>query len=144
MRRIAAVLTLAVLTTTACADGPLPSGEPQADRLVPVTVQRSGGIAGVQDELTVQPDGSWGRAGRGAGTAGRLSADRNDTLTRMVADPALRAEAGRTAPRPACADALEYVLTFGEIRVAWQDCGTTPPPVANRIARFLLDGTNPR
>jgi hypothetical protein len=105
-------------------------------------VQRTGGIAGVQDEVTVQPDGSWGRAGSGTATRGRLPGDRNATLTRMAADPALRAEATRTSPDGACADAFEYTVSVGDVRVGWTDCGETPPPAASRIARFLLDGTN--
>jgi hypothetical protein len=91
----------------------------------------------------VQPDGTWGRAGSGT-SAGRLPADRNDLLTRMAADPALRAEATRTAPEPVCADAFVYTLRVDDIRVAWTDCGARQPGVASRIARFLLEGTNPK
>jgi hypothetical protein len=143
MRRVVAVVVLAVLATAACGDGsPPPSAEPQVDRLGPVTVQRTGGIAGVQEEVTVQPDGSWGRAGAGPATTGRLPADRNATLTRMAADPALRDEATRSPAPDQCADAFEYTLRVADVRVTWTDCGATPPPVASRIARFLLDGTH--
>ena len=159
---VAAALALAALATAGCAgaepasapggpppaapsgqtpSGPSgPSSQPPAHRTGPVTLQRTGGLAGVQDELIVQPDGSWGRAGTGAN--GRLPADRNDMLTRMAADPALRSEASRTPAVPVCADAFQYTLSVGDIRVTWTDCGTTVPSVANRIARFLLEGTN--
>jgi hypothetical protein len=143
MRSVVAAVALAVLAAAGCARaGQAPSAEPQVDRLGPVTVQRTGGIAGVQDEVTVQPDGSWGRAGAGTATRGRLPADRNATLTRMAADPALRAEAARTLSNGDCADAFEYTVSVGDVRVAWTDCGATPPPVASSIARLLLDGTN--
>ncbi len=143
MRSVVAAVALAVLTAAGCARGGQPPGaEPPADRPGPVTVQRTGGIAGVQDEVTVQPDGSWGRAGRGPATRGRLPADRDATLTRMAADPALRAEAARTPTDSGCADAFAYKVSVGDVRVGWTDCGTTPPPVASGIARLLLDGTN--
>ena len=150
MRSVVAAVALALLAAAGCA-GPSSAGPsspgpsspgPQVDRPGLVTVQRTGGIAGVQDEVTVQPDGSWGRAGTGTATRGRLPADRNATLTRMAADPALRAEATRTSPDSACADAFEYTVSIGDVRVGWTDCGETPPPVASRIARFLLDGTS--
>jgi hypothetical protein len=145
MRSLVAAVALVVLTTGGCArGGQPPSGGPQVDRIVPITVERTGGIAGVQDEVTVQPDGSWGRTGKASPSRGRMPADRNDTLTRMAADPALQAEAARSSPESACADAFEYTVSVGAVRVAWTDCGATPPPVASRIAQFLLDGTNSR
>jgi hypothetical protein len=144
MRRVAVALAVVVLAAACGGDRPPSSGGPPADPRGPITVQRTGGIAGVQDEVTVQPDGSWGRTGTTAGTSGRLSADRNATLTRLAADPELRVEAARTTPDDGCADAFEYTLSVGDLRVEWTDCGATRPPVASRIARFLLEGSNSR
>jgi hypothetical protein len=145
VRRVVAAVVLTVLAAAGCGAGsPPPSTEPQVDRLGPVTVQRTGGIAGVQEEVTVQPDGSWGRTGTGRTTRGRLPADRNETLTRMAGDPALRDEAARTPAPSACADAFQYTLRFADLRVTWTDCGASAPAAASRIARFLLDGTNSR
>jgi hypothetical protein len=141
MRRLAAALALAMLAAAACAGDPSASGEPEVDRLTAVALQRTGGFAGTQDEVVVQPDGRWTRGGRPGSATGRLTADRNDTLTRMTADPALRAEATRTSPKAGCVDAFDYLLTVGDTRVAWQDCDAAPPAVAGRIARFLLDST---
>jgi hypothetical protein len=157
MRSAVAAVALALLAAAGCAGpssarpssaGPSSAGPsgggPQVDRLGPVTVRRTGGIAGVQDEVIVQPDGTWGRAGSGAATRGRLPADRNATLTRMAADPALRTEATRTTPAGTCADAFEYTVLVLDIRVMWTDCDALTPPVASRIARFVLAGANSR
>jgi hypothetical protein len=142
MRSVVAAVALSLLTAAGCGRGDRPpTAEPQVDRLAPITVQRTGGIAGVQDEVIVQPDGSWGRT---VGAGGRLPPDRNAALTRMAADPALRAEAARTPGEGDCADAFEYTVSVGELRVWWTDCDEIPPPVASRIARLLLDGTNPK
>ena len=110
-----------------------------------MSLQRFGGIGGNRDEITVQPDGSWRRTARvGGTTTGTLTADGRDQLSRMAAEPTLRAEATRTVPESDCADAFDYSLTVGATRIAWRDCGsaTKPPATASRIARFLLESTN--
>jgi hypothetical protein len=162
MRRLAAAIVLAVLPLAACspgggsggggsggggAGGGAGSGGSTASEAPAsaVSLQRFGGIAGNRDEITVQPDGSWRRTARvGGTTTGTLSADRRDELSRMAAEPMLRAEATRTVPESDCADAFDYSLTVGATRIAWRDCGpaTRPPATASRIARFLLESTN--
>ena len=152
MRRLAAAIVLAALPLAACSTGSGGggSGGPTAagTSLAPVvSLQRFGGIGGNRDELTVQPDGSWRRTARvGGTTTGTLSADGRDQLGRMAAEPTLRSEATRTVPESDCADAFDYSLTVGATRIAWRDCGsaTTPPASASRIARFLLESTNPK
>ncbi len=152
MRRLAAAIMLAALPLAACstasggsggsttgASGAGPSAAPV------VSLQRFGGIGGNRDEVTVQPDGSWRRTARvGGTTTGTLTADGRDQLSRMAAEPTLRAEATRTVPESDCADAFDYSLTVGATRIAWRDCGpaTKPPAVATRIAGFLLESTN--
>ena len=162
MRRLAAAIVLAVLPLAACspgggsggggsggggAGGGAGSGGSTASEAPAsaVSLQRFGGIAGNRDEITVRPDGSWRRTARvGGTTTGTLSADRRDELSRMSAEPMLRAEATRTVPESDCADAFDYSLTVGATRIAWRDCGpaTKPPATASRIARFLLESTN--
>ena len=153
MRRLAAAIVLAALPLAACSTGTgggAGSGGSTATGPSPapvVSLQRFGGIGGNRDELTVQPDGSWRRTARvGGTTTGRLSADGRDQLSRMAAEPTLRSEATRTVPESDCADAFDYSLTVGGTRIAWRDCGsaTTLPASASRIARFLLESTNPK
>jgi hypothetical protein len=151
MRRlVAAVLLAAALPLAGCggpgADSPAdaPTGAPASAAPRPVALQRSGGIGGNRDAVTVRPDGSWRRTARtGAPSTGTLPADQQARLARMAADPALRAEATRTAPEPDCADGFDYRLTAGSTTVAWRECGsaTTRPAIASGIASFLLDST---
>jgi hypothetical protein len=110
----------------------------------PVALQRSGGIAGNRDAVTVAPDGSWRRTAKtGSPSTGTLSADQRARLARMAADPALRTEATRTVPETECADGFDYQLTAGSTKVAWRECGsaTKPPAVASGIAVLLLNST---
>jgi hypothetical protein len=152
-RRIAAAVLFAVLPLAGCggsagsgADGPPdpPATASGSAAAQPVTLQRGGGIAGVRDAVTVQPDGSWRRTARtGPPGTGTLPADQRARLARMAADPALRAEATRTVPELECADGFDYRLTAGGTTVAWRECGsaTTPPRVAGQIAALLLTST---
>ncbi|HEY6744700.1 MAG TPA: hypothetical protein VI357_03175 [Mycobacteriales bacterium] len=152
-RRLAAAVLFAALPLAGCSgsagSGPDSPPEPTATTAAtaaarPVALQRGGGIAGVRDAVTVQPDGSWRRTGKtGPARTGTLSPDQRARLARMAADPALRAEATRTVPESDCADGFDYRLTAGDTTVAWRECGSaaTPPPVAGRIAAFLLNGT---
>ena len=120
------------------------TGSGAASSAPTVLLQRFGGIAGSQDMITVQPDGSWARrAEAGAERTGKLASDQRDRLTRMAADPALRSEATRTVPESDCADAFDYALTVGATRIAWRDCGsaTKLPATANSIAQLLLRST---
>jgi hypothetical protein len=137
MRRLAAAIVLAVLPLAACSPGGgsgggsssgggAGSGGSTASEVPapPVSLQRFGGIAGNRDEITVQPDGSWRRTARvGGTTTGTLSADRRDELSRMAAEPMLRAEATRTVPESDCADAFDYsaIVQRGVVRRADRD-----------------------
>jgi hypothetical protein len=151
-RRLASVSTvvlLAALPLAGCASagsGPDPRADaPASAAAQALALQRTGGIAGNRDAVTVQPDGSWRRTAKsGAPSTGTLSADQRARLTRMAADPALRAEATRTVPEIECADGFDYQLTAGSTKVAWRECGTAtkPPAVASSIASILLSSTH--
>lgn len=140
MRRAAAVLVLLVAALSGC--GGTDTAPTARGWDAPVTVTRSGGIAGVQDEVTLQPEGGWRRTARGAAArTGTLpEAERNRVLSSMT-DPALRAEMSRAVPDIACADAFEYVLVSADITVRWLEC-TPAPPVAAAVAATLLSGTD--
>lgn len=125
------------LTSSASA-GPLPG---------PVTVVRTGGIAGVRDTVVVQPDGSWRRTattGRGAGGTGRLAAADLAELRALAADPRLAVEAGRTAVPVECADAFVYSVQVGGTTVPYVDCAQADPPAtATSIVALVLSATGP-
>jgi hypothetical protein len=108
-----------------------------------VVLRRSGGFAGQDDTITVEPDGRWTAVDR-AGTrrTGRLAAADLDRLRRLAIDPGL---ANTPAPVKGvhCADALAYRLTVGGITVDWFDCPAvgTPPEAASALATLLLEAT---
>jgi hypothetical protein len=101
---------------------PTPTASESA-RLPRISVQRSGGLAGAQDTVDVDPEGAWTATGRsGASSGGRLTAGQIATLRALSGDPRLAGEAGRT-PRPShCSDAFQYVLVTGTARTAYVDC----------------------
>jgi hypothetical protein len=148
-RRLAAAVLLAALPLAGCggsagSSADRPADPPATAAARPVAVQRGGGVAGVRDAVTVQPDGSWRRTGKsGSARTGTLSADQRDRLARMAADPALRAEATRAVPEIECADGFDYQLSAGATKVAWRECGpaSKPPALASGIAAFLLSST---
>ncbi|MFY1596799.1 hypothetical protein [Micromonospora sp. WMMD737] len=88
-----------------------------------VVLTRSGGFAGRGDTVTVEPDGRWSAVDRaGSRRTGRLSGADLDRLRRLVADPALAAEAGRPSAPTACHDAFSYQLTVGAVQTGYVDC----------------------
>ncbi|MCW6007916.1 hypothetical protein K1W54_25735 [Micromonospora sp. CPCC 205371] len=107
-----------------------------------VTVERSGGFAGVMQVVVVEPSGAWKYQGDGGGSGpatGTFTPAQRAELGKLLSDPALRREGGGLDPR--CADAFMYSLTTGSTRVIWTDCGDTSPPTATKIVELLADAT---
>lgn len=101
---------------------------------------RTGGFAGVQDTLVVQPDGRWRRTRRTAAAAsGQLTAPQREELRRLAADPRLAAEATRTRPPTRCRDAFSYTVTVAGTTVGYVDCPADPdrPAAAVEVVRLL-------
>ncbi|SCL62782.1 hypothetical protein GA0070606_3684 [Micromonospora citrea] len=106
-----------------------------------VALTRSGGIAGRGDTVTVEPDGRWTAVDRaGARRAGRLSAEDLQNLRRLLADPRLAAEAGRSPAGTACRDAFRYRLTVGAVETGYEDCAVdaAPPGATRAVVELLL------
>ncbi|MEW2375920.1 protealysin inhibitor emfourin [Micromonospora sp. NPDC047812] len=109
-----------------------------------VVLTRSGGFAGRGDTVTVEPDGRWSVVDRaGSRRTGRLSGADLDRLRRLVADPALAAEAGRASAPTACHDAFDYRLTVGAVETGYVDCPSdaAPPETTRAVAELLLTAT---
>ncbi|MEU4779041.1 hypothetical protein [Micromonospora sp. NPDC023633] len=107
-----------------------------------VVLTRSGGIAGRGDTVTVEPDGRWTAVDRaGSRRTGRLSGADLDRLRRLVADPALAAEAGRPSTPTACRDAFSYRLTVGAVETGYVDCPSDgdAPTTARATARAVVE-----
>src|SRR5437773_5735881 len=98
---------------------PGPGGAPAATRVV---LTRTGGIAGVMQQVEIAPDGSWTYTDKRTGhpERGQLDAAQRAELARMVADPALVQEA-RQRPGPGvCNDAFVYRVTVGELSFGYE------------------------
>jgi poly(3-hydroxybutyrate) depolymerase len=141
MRRPAVALALAAAALTACAADGSGAGpvDPTVPAAQPVSLLRTGGIAGIRETVTVDPGGTWRHDAAGRTSRGTLSAADRETLTRMGADPALPAEATRPRGSNRCADGYELSLTVGNTVVRWSECGpdSDRPPVATQIARLI-------
>jgi hypothetical protein len=124
MRALCGVAVLAaVLSTSACANRQKESDTGGPGGLPPITIVRTGGFAGVNDKLTVQPDGAWASTDKlDRKRSGQLTPDQVATVRVLATAPALAAEAGRTAGASNCVDAFNYAVTVGSRQVGYVDC----------------------
>ncbi|MEU9510240.1 hypothetical protein AB0D32_28615 [Micromonospora sp. NPDC048170] len=109
-----------------------------------VVLTRSGGIAGRGDTVTVEPDGRWTAVDRaGSRRTGRLSVADLDRLRRLVADPALTAEAGHPSAPTNCRDAFTYRLSVGGFETGYVDCPTdgSAPRRTREVVELLVGAT---
>lgn len=123
---------------------PSPGGDPASHPPgVEVVLTKSGGIAGLQETVTVRPDGHWTRVDRG-GTSrtGQLDAKDLDRLRQLTADRRLATEATDTSA-PMCADAFTYQLTVGPISTGYVDCPPkgAPPATTAAVVELLTRAT---
>jgi len=101
-----------------------PSPSPSAGDPV-VTLVRTGGFAGVHDQVTIGADGTWTATDRGGNQrSGRLSDQQREKLRGLAADPRLANEATQARAATKCADVFEYALTVNTTRVKFIDCPT--------------------
>ncbi|GAA2394206.1 hypothetical protein Cme02nite_09040 [Catellatospora methionotrophica] len=151
--RIAALVALLSLTT-ACAPGPAdPGASPSPGEASPpgpasVAVHRTGGFAGVDDQITVDPAGVWTATDRArTRKSGELTTSEREQLQALAADPRLDTEATRPTTPPKCADAFQYTVTVdrtggaGTVIVAFTDCpGDENMPAAAAAIANLVTG----
>ncbi|MFF3851987.1 hypothetical protein [Micromonospora sp. NPDC002575] len=105
-----------------------------------VVVRRSGGYGGLDDTVTVEPDGQWTAVDRaGARRTGRFTGADLDRLRQLAAAPRI-AEGGTDDGDGHCSDAFAYRVSVGGTTVDWTDCPVagTPPPAAAALAEFVL------
>lgn len=114
---------------TATQPAPTPAASPSPSIVDgPITVHRMGGIAGVDDTLTVSADGRWSHGAR----SGKLADEQAAQVRELRNDPRLEAESKRQAGQTRCRDAFTFEVTVGDrIRVHYVDCpGDPDPPLA--------------
>ncbi|WP_155390505.1 protealysin inhibitor emfourin [Catellatospora paridis] len=149
--RIAALAALLSLTT-ACASGPAdPGASPGPGGWVSpspasVVVHRTGGFAGVDDQITVDPAGAWTATDRArTSKSGKLTTSEREQLQTLAADPRLDTEAARPTTPTNCADAFQYTVTVdrtgdpGTVTVTFTDCpgDENLPEAAAAIANLV-------
>jgi len=107
-----------------------------------VSVQRTGGIAGIRDEVTIGPDGAWRATDRaGAVKTGQLTEEQRATLTRLAGDRRLATESKRVQGPTKCADTYNYVVNVNTMRISYIDCPTDTdlPEATSAIVKFVTD-----
>jgi hypothetical protein len=155
-----AVAALLFTSLTACArtDNPVVQTSPGASTTPDgsgtsgtvdqtVVVERTGGIAGVQDIVTVEPDGHWTRGSRRSSAGnGQLSDDQRSRLRALATSPKLRDEATRKVSTAfVCSDAFQYTVTVGDTKVRYEECGTnSTPETASQIATLVMSASGVR
>ncbi|MEU2612478.1 hypothetical protein ABZ570_13000 [Micromonospora sp. NPDC007271] len=130
---------------TSTAPAPAAGTEPAGRPGVEVVLTTSGGFAGLNDTVTVTPDGRWTKVDRaGATRTGQLDPADLDRLRQLTADRRLLAEATATAPTTDCADAFTYQLTVGAVTTSYVDCAPehTPPAVTAAVVELLTQATD--
>jgi len=92
-----------------------------------MVIVRTGGFAGVMQEIDIAPDGSWVYTDKRTAKVerGRLTPAQRQQLARIAADPALAQEARGSAPPGRCADMFGYAITVGQLSFGYAPCGVT-------------------
>jgi hypothetical protein len=121
--------------------GPTSASPSAGATFEPVTVARSGGIAGVSDTYTVSPTGALSGQTRTGDVTKKLTPTDLEQLRALVTDPALAAEAKSGPPSdPGCRDGFNYTVTTGSVRVSGTDCGgnlATETPTMWKIVQLV-------
>ncbi|GAA1396811.1 hypothetical protein GCM10009662_11500 [Catellatospora coxensis] len=164
VRHAAAVGALALLIAAcAPADGVDPAGSPSSGgrvspspggsvspRPASVSVYRTGGFAGVNDQITVDPAGAWTLTDRAGNTkSGKLTTSERAELQTLAADPRLDTEAARPTAPTTCADAFQYTVSVyrtggaGKVTVMYTDCPSDEnlPEAARAITALVGNAT---
>lgn len=120
---------------TPTSSAPTAVGQP-----LPLTLSRTGGIAGVQDQVKIDTKGTatvTNRAGKSTTTT--LSAKNLAALRRLLTDPALvrEAKAGDSTGQQ-CADGFQYDLRTPDLSMKTTDCGRSTHPTLAKVISLAL------
>ena len=105
-----------------------------ADRHILATYQVSGGIAGIDETLTVRGDGSLEFVSNrpNAGKTGQATPEQVKKLLSLINDPAV-ADLQRTYGQNQCCDRFTYVITIGNKTITTYDGMEYPQLVGDLI-----------
>jgi hypothetical protein len=109
-----------------------------------VTISRTGGLAGVMQQVAIAADGTWTFTDRRAGDTqqGKLTTAQREQLASLAADPAIQAES-RGKPLVTCADGYIYTIGIGEASLRYDQCGggSGRRPVTDQLLAIVLAAT---
>jgi hypothetical protein len=121
---------------------PGPTSSPPGKAMDRVTITRTGGFAGVNQELTVMPDGAWTYADKRSGSSqrGQLTAEQMAQLGRLVSDPNF-AQARPPSRGASCADTFIYTIAVGDLSINFDECNGKDQPGAKAVIDFVSSAT---
>lgn len=117
---------------------------PTGPTAMPVTITRTGGIAGVSEKIDITADGSWvftdtkmNRTERGNLTpAQRLG------LLQLVGDPRFAEQLVQKNDPGVCSDTFRYTIKVGDVSASFEDdCGDTKRPAVDAVIKAISDAT---
>jgi hypothetical protein len=132
MVRYALVLLFVLAGCASTTGGPgssngSPSASSPASSAVAITIEKTGGFAGVRDTIQIDALGSWSRSDKsGKAASGQLTAAQVTELQALAADPKLASEAvaaAQAAPTN-CNDTFNYTVSAGPVVLRFTDCPT--------------------
>lgn len=122
---------------------PGPSGGEQASPTpVPVTMTRTGGIAGVSQSIEVAVDGSWTYKDLRQNTSerGTMTEAQQAQLAKTISDPGFADQVAKKAPDN-CADAFRYTISLGGETMSFEDCGDDERPAVKAAIAVVTEAT---
>jgi hypothetical protein len=137
---------LLVLLLTGCAST---TGSPEdspasspAKSAVAITIEKTGGIAGVRDTIQIDASGNWTRSDKAGKTStGKLTASQVAELQALAADPKLASEAAAAAQAAPtkCSDTFNYAISAGPVVLRFNDCPSDSfqPTAAKAMVSFV-------
>jgi hypothetical protein len=107
-----------------------------------VRLSRTGGLAGVNQSITIDRDGSWSYGSKGGpAQTGSLDQTQLAALRDLVVAPAFLTELRQVETDANCADGFNYAITVGSDSAAWEDCGAAPRPNLNKAIDLITLAT---
>jgi hypothetical protein len=136
LRLVAIAVACAVLTACGARTTAPPPAEGSADRLFPVTLQRTGGFAGVDQTVEIAADGTVSAVVDGETVAGlRLDADELDRVGALAAEVVAADLPETPDDPPMVADGYQYDLGVGDRQWTAYD-GALAPEIEAFVAEL--------
>jgi hypothetical protein len=116
-----------------------PTATAATDRSLPLTLTRTGGLIGAQDQVTISANGT-AMVSRDGAAPVRSSMSGTDLaqLRRLLADPALTQPATPSRKPGVCNDGYRYGLRTPGYSVVVDDCGRSRQPAFDQILDLVL------